>query len=82
MNRVWKRFFRKLAEPVSFALYFFGTMLLADMLGDKYGAQAFIGVWVVMIVIPVGVWMLKEIYRQAKWEVDAENREVINELKG
>jgi hypothetical protein len=82
MNRVWKRFFRKLAEPVSFALYFFGTMLLAEYVGSFYGNMGFFIVWAVMVLVPFFAWMLKEIYRQAKQEVDIENQELLDAIKG
>jgi hypothetical protein len=82
MNRVWKRFFLKVAEPVSYALYFFGTMLLAQYMESKYGMIAFIGIWGVMVVFPLLVWMLREMYRQAKQEVDIENQELLRTLKG
>jgi hypothetical protein len=82
MNRVWKRFFLKVAEPVSYVLYFVGTMLLAEYMESKYGMIAFMGIWGVMVVLPVLGWMLKEMYRQAKREIDFENEELLRELKG
>lgn len=82
MNRVWKRFFRKLAEPVSFALYFFGALMLAEYLDSIYGMIGYIAVFSVMVVIPVLGWMIKEIYLQAKREIDFENEELMRELKG
>jgi hypothetical protein len=35
-----------------------------------------------MVVFPLLVWMLREIYRQAKQEVDIENQELLRTLKG
>lgn len=82
MSRVWKRFFLKVAEPVSYVLYFFGTMLLAEYMESKYGMIAFLGIWGVMVVLPVLGWMLKEMYRQAKNEIDFENEELLRNIKG
>lgn len=82
MNRVWKRFFRKLAGPLGFALYFFVTFSIAEYLGSIYGTMAFLAVYCVMIIVPVFAWMLKETYRQAKNEIDFENEMLVKDLKG
>lgn len=81
MNRVTKRFFRKLAEPVSYALYFFGAMMLAEVADERYGTTAFLAVWGIMVVTPVMLWMVREIYLQAKREVDTENQELLRDLQ-
>ena len=80
MSRVMKRFIRKIAEPISFALYFFGTLMLAEYLGSVYGLNAFMATMVVMIIVPVFAWLIKETYLQAKREVDFENEQLLRDL--
>ena len=82
MNRVMKRFFLKLSQPVGFAIYFFVTFLLAEYLGSIYGAMAFLAVYGAMIIVPLFGWMLKEMYQQAKREIEWENDELLRDLKG
>ena len=84
MNRVWKKFFFKLAEPLGFALYVFSTMVLAEYVAKvlEYGDNGYIAVVGVMIIIPILVVMLRMTWRQAKSEVDRENEEMLNTLKG
>ena len=82
MNRVWKRFFFKLLEPVSFAAYFFSTMLLAEYTETLYGLKGFIAVLAVMLLVPMFAYMLRMTYRLAKDEIDRENQEVLDALKG
>lgn len=82
MSRVMKRFFRKLSEPVGFAIYFFVTFSIADYLGEIYGAMAFLAVYGVMLIVPLFGWMLREMYQQAKREIEWENDELMRDLKG
>ena len=84
MNRVWKKFFRKLAEPVGIFLYMFGTMLIAEYVAEHlgYGAEGYIAVVVVMVIIPIFAMMLRMTWRQAKDEVDRENEVLLRDIKG
>ena len=83
MNRVWKKFFRKLAEPVGIFIYVFSTMILAEYVGDilGYGNEGYIAVIAVMIFVPVLAMMIRMTWRQAKEEVDRENQVMLNALK-
>ena len=84
MNRIWKRFFFKLAEPLAFFMYFFATMTLAEYTAENlgYGAEGYIAVVVVMVIIPIFAVMLRMTWRQAKSEIERENEEMLNTLKG
>jgi len=82
MSRVIKRFIRKIAEPISFALYFFGTLMLAEYFGAAYGVNAFIATISVMIIVPIFAVMIRMTWRQAKDEVARENEELMRSLKG
>ena len=84
MSRVWKRFFAKLAEPLGFGLYFFVTVSLAEYVAEvlEYGKEGYIAVWGVMVIIPIFVIMIRMMWRQAKDEVDRENQDMLNTLKG
>jgi hypothetical protein len=84
MNRVWKKFFLKLAEPLGIVLYVSGTIVLAKYVATvlEYGKEGYAAVLGVMIFIPVIAVMLRMTWRQAKYEVDRENEEMIRTLKG
>jgi hypothetical protein len=84
MNRVWKKFFLKLAEPLGIVLYVSGTMLLAEYVATvlEYGKEGYFAIIAVMIFIPVLAVMLRMTWRQAKDEVERENRDMLNTLKG
>ena len=84
MNRVWKKFFLKLAEPVGIFLYVFSAMFIAEYVGDvlEYGTEGYIVVWGVMVMIPIFAVMMRETWRQAKDEVARENEDMLNTLKG
>jgi hypothetical protein len=84
MNRVWKKFFLKLAEPLGIGLYVFGTMVLAEYVATvlDYGKEGYFAVLGIMIFIPVLAVMLRMTWRQAKDEVERENRDMLDTLKG
>lgn len=82
MNRVWKRFFFKLVEPVSFFVYFFATMTLAGHVETLYGKEGFIAVWTIMVFVPVIAVLLRMTWRQAKNEIERENEKMLYALKG
>ena len=84
MSRVWKKFFFKLAEPLAIASYVFSTMFLAEYVATvlEYGKEGYFAIIAVMIFIPVLAVMLRMTWRQAKYEVDRENEEMIRTLKG
>jgi hypothetical protein len=83
MNRVWRKFLKKLAEPLGIGLYVFGTMVLAEYVGTEleYGKEGYTAVLGVMIFIPILAIMLRITWRQAKDEVDRENQVMLNALK-
>ena len=83
MNRVWKRFFAKLAEPLGFGLYFFGTMVLAEYVAEvlEYGKEGYLTVIAVMVIIPIFAIMIRMTWNQAKHEIARENEVMLNTLK-
>ena len=84
MNRVAKRFLKKLAEPVGIVLYVMATMIVATYVevSLEYGVYAYIAVLSVMIIIPLIFMMLRMTWQQAKFEIEHENKEVLDTLKG
>lgn len=84
MNRVWKKFFLKLAEPLGIVLYVCSAMILAEYVGTvlEYGKEGYAAVLGIMIFIPILAIMLRMTWRQAKDEVDRENQDMLNTLKG
>ena len=83
MNRVWKKFFRKLAEPLGIGFYVFGTMALAEYVGTvlEYGKEGYAAVLGIMIFIPILAIMIRMTWHQAKDEVARENEIMLNTLK-
>ena len=83
MNRVWRKFLKKLAEPLGIGLYVFGTMILAEYVGtvSEYGKEGYAAVLGVMIFMPILAMMIRMTWRQAKDEVARENEIMLNTLK-
>ena len=77
--RVWRHFFKNLAWPVGFAVYIvavaFGAAY-ADTL-FQVGAVAF-----VFFIVPVLIYLIRDMWRYAKQKVEWENEEMMRRLKG
>jgi hypothetical protein len=85
MSRVWKRFLLKVSKGVGVIAYVTGSMfaggLTAGWLGFDIEAGIFAGA-VVMVIFPMIAYLLRDIYRDAKQEVEWENRKMMNAIKG
>jgi len=84
MNRVWKKFFLKLAEPLGIILYICSAIILAEYVRTvlDYGKEGYFAIMAVMIFVPILAVALRMTWRQAKYEVECENRDMLNTLKG
>ena len=82
MNRVWKKFFGKLAEPVIIMAYVSFATVLVMWTGANVSEGMAIVVFCIMIPIPMIAFMLRDMWRQAKSEVEWENRELMRDIKG
>ena len=80
MPRVWKHFLKNLAWPVGIAAY-----IMAVAFGATYADTLFEGgslaVASVFVVLPVIVYLVREMWRDAKEKVEQENRELLHTLK-
>ena len=78
-TRVAKKFIEKILPPLGIFVYVFGVMQIASY-APTAGQSMLIGL--IMIAVPTLFWMLWETWQQAKREVEWENRDLINEIKG
>lgn len=82
MNRVWKKFLKKLAEPVGFLLYVMFAVGLSMWTIENVSQGVGITVFIIMIPIPAFAYLIRDMWRQAKSEVEWENRDMMRSLKG
>lgn len=82
MNRVWKKFFRKLAEPLGLMAYIIFAVGLTMWTAEYVSQGMSIVVFVIMIPVPMFAYLIRDMWRQAKSEVEWENRDMLNTLKG
>lgn len=82
MNRVWKKFFRKLAEPMGVMAYILFALGLTMWTAEYVSQGASIVVFVIMLPVPMFAYIIRDMWRQAKSEVEWENRDMMRSLKG
>jgi len=83
MSRVWKRFLKKIFYAIGFVLYFLAAIVIPEFvfqlfdlppgMGATAGVALFIGVPVIGLII-------RDVYRDAKREVEDENRRMMRTL--
>lgn len=83
MNRVWKRFLRKISEPVGIMLYVAFVFWFAKFTEAYFNEPlAYAAVMISMIIVPLFAGMVKFTWLTAKSEIDRENEEIIRKIKG
>ena len=82
MNRVWKKFFRKLAEPIGIVAYILFAMGLTLWTAENVNEGTSMLVFVIMIPVPMFAYLIRDMWRQAKSEVEWENRDMMRRIKG
>lgn len=82
MNRILKRFLFKMIEPAGFILYGLLTFAIAGYMQEEYGKEGFFAVLGVMFFLPIMAAMLRLTWLQAKIEVERENQEMMQRIKG
>jgi tetrahydromethanopterin S-methyltransferase subunit E len=82
MNRVWKKFLGKFVEPLAFIAYSMFAIVLTMWSGTVVNEFTGIAVFFIMIVIPVFSCLIRDMWRDAKREVEYENRYMLDTLKG
>lgn len=81
MPRVWKYFLKNLAWPVGFATYIFAVVAGADYANGLFDGGAIV-VAVLFICVPITVYLIRDMWRDAKQKVEWENEQLIRKLKG
>lgn len=85
MSRVWKRFLIKVSKGVGAIAYVLGSMFAGGFIAGWLGFDVEAGILAgatVMVVLPMVAFLLRDVYRDAKQEVEWENRKMMNALKG
>ena len=77
MNRVTKKFLGKVLPPIGIMFYVAAVMVGSTMIG---GTAVFAGP-LVFLVIPLFGYMLYESYKDAKREVEWEDRDLLKDIK-
>ena len=81
MNRVMKKFLKKLAEPFALIVYIFFAVGLTMWTAENISQGMSVVVFVIMIPVPAFAYMLRDMWRDAKREVEWENRDMLDTLK-
>lgn len=82
MPRVWKKFIRKLAEPMGVMAYILFAVGLTMWTAEYVSKGASIIVFVIMIPVPMFAYLVRDMWRQAKSEVEWENEDMMRRIKG
>ena len=82
MNRVWKQFLKNLAWPAGIAVYVFGVIPLSLYVEKNISESAGALVALMFIALPILVYIIRDMWRDAKRKVDWENREMLRIIKG
>jgi uncharacterized membrane protein YkgB len=85
MNRVWRRFLFKISKMLGVIAYVIGSMLLGGFVSLWLGYPAELGVMLgslVFVVLPGAVFLLLDIYKDTKSEIERENRRLMRDLGG
>jgi hypothetical protein len=86
MSRVWKRFLLKMSKGVVFLTYVLLAIFVPEyisqiVLGFESGQGAVIGM-MVFIALPIFGYLIYDVYRDSKREIEIENRRIMRDLGG
>lgn len=85
MDRVTKRFLFKIGKGLAMLTYMIASLAVggftAYFLGYDPGQGILLGGFVFMI-LPIVVLLIRDVYRDAKREIEWENRELMMNIKG
>ena len=83
MSRVWKRFLKKISYAIGFILYGAATMAVPEFVFQFFdlppGMGSTVGL-VLFIGVPIIGFIIRDVYRDCKHEVERENREMMKTL--
>ena len=82
MNRVWKEFLKNLAWPVGIAVYVWSVIALAVYVEKNIYEGGAIIVALLFIALPIIVYLIRDMWQDAKRKVEWENEQMMRSLKG
>ena len=82
MTRVWKHFLKNLVWPAGIAVYVWGVIALSLYVEKNMSESAGALVALMFIVLPILVYIIRDMWLDAKRKVDWENREMLRTIKG
>ena len=85
MNRVWKRFLTKFANGAGAVAYVLSSMLIPGDIAHRMGYDTGWGILIgagVFVIAPMIFYIIRDVYRDAKREIEWENRELMSHIKG
>ena len=86
MSRVWKRFLLKISKGIAALFYILLALFIPEyifqvVLGLESGSGAVIGM-LTFIALPIFGYLIYDVYRDSKLEVERENRQIMRDLGG
>jgi hypothetical protein len=81
MPRVWKHFLKNLAWPVGLAAYIFVVIVGAEH-ADTLFENGAVAVVVLFVVLPIAVYLVRDMWRDAKQKVKWENEDLLRDIRG
>jgi hypothetical protein len=83
MSRVWKKFFIKVGKGLSVVAYVLGSMFVGGLIAGWLGFDIEAGILAgatVMVFLPMIAFLLRDVYRESKLEVQIENNKIMRDL--
>jgi hypothetical protein len=82
MSRVWKHFLINITVPVGFVAYVLFVAGGSQYLNHNYGEIVALLFFGVTFVIPVLGWLVRNMWLDAKYKVEEENRDMMRRIRG
>tara|TARA_B100000035_G_scaffold100917_1_gene85602 strand:- start:2710 stop:2955 length:246 start_codon:yes stop_codon:yes gene_type:complete len=78
MTRLQRKFLRKIAPPFVIMGYIAMVLMLFVASPNTWFAA---GVLVLFLMVPLFGWFLWESWKDAKWEIERENHQMLHDIK-
>lgn len=85
MNRVWKKFLIKIGKVVAALCYVLSVMIIPGFIAQYFGYDPGIGIVlgaVTFMLLPMCVIIVRDLYKEAKYEVEKENKDLLRTIGG
>jgi hypothetical protein len=83
VNRVWKRFLFKICKGLGVGAYVLGSMAVPGFISYKLGFPIELGMIAgatLFVLLPMILFMIYDVYKDSKREIEYENRQLMNKL--